>query len=87
MLVNSFNPSQSFNYFFYKKTVQIRDQFFLFTDPEDIIFMWTGRRHATSLLHKVKYARRESRGRGVSPPRTEPRGAGGAPELGVGGGR
>ncbi len=36
MLVSSFNLSQSFKYtpyLFYKKTVQIRDQFFLFMDP------------------------------------------------------
>jgi hypothetical protein len=36
MLVSSFNHSQSFNYtpfLFYKKTVQIRDQFFLNMDP------------------------------------------------------
>ncbi len=37
MLVSSFNLSQSFNYtpyLFLQKTVQIRDQFFLFMDPE-----------------------------------------------------
>jgi hypothetical protein len=36
MLVSSFNLSQSFNYtlyLFYKKTVQIREQFFLYMDP------------------------------------------------------
>jgi hypothetical protein len=36
MLVSSFNLSQSFNYapyLFCKKTVQLRDQFFLYTDP------------------------------------------------------
>ncbi len=36
MLVSSFNLSQSFNYtpdLFYQKTVQIRDQFFLYIDP------------------------------------------------------
>ncbi len=36
MLVSSYNLSQSFNYMtylFYKKTVQIRDKFFLFMDP------------------------------------------------------
>jgi hypothetical protein len=36
MLVSSFNLSQSFNYtpyFFYKRTVQIRDKFFLYLDP------------------------------------------------------
>jgi hypothetical protein len=36
MLVSSFNLSQSFNstpYLFLQKTVQIRDQFFLHTDP------------------------------------------------------
>ncbi len=36
MLVNSFNLSQSFNYthyLFYTKTVQNRDQLFLYTDP------------------------------------------------------
>ncbi len=37
MLINCFNLSQSFNYtpyLFYKKTVQIRDQFFLYNmDP------------------------------------------------------
>ena len=37
MLVSSFKLSQSFNYtpyLFYKKTVQIRDQFFLYMDPD-----------------------------------------------------
>ncbi len=36
MLVSSFNLSQSFNYtpyLFYKKTVQNRDQLFLYMDP------------------------------------------------------
>jgi hypothetical protein len=36
MLVSSFNLSQSFDYaidLFFQKTVQIRDQLFLYTDP------------------------------------------------------
>ncbi len=36
MLVSTFNLSQSFNYtpyLFNQKTVQIRDQFFLYMDP------------------------------------------------------
>ncbi len=36
MLVSSFNLSQSFNYtpyLFFKKTVQIKNQFFLYMDP------------------------------------------------------
>ncbi len=39
MLVSSFNLSQSFNnkpYLFLQKTVQIRDQFFLYMDPKVI---------------------------------------------------
>jgi hypothetical protein len=38
MLVSSFNLSQSFSYkpyLIYKKTVQIRDQFFQYMDPGD----------------------------------------------------
>ncbi len=40
MLVSSFNLLQSFNYtpyLFYKKTVQIRDKFFLYMDPDENI--------------------------------------------------
>ncbi len=41
MLVSNFNLSQSFNYtsyLFYKKTVQIRDQYFMYVNPEKSVF-------------------------------------------------
>ncbi len=50
MLVSSFNLSQSFNYttpyLFYKKTVQIRDQFFLCMDQGDNFPKWDRRNDA-----------------------------------------
>ncbi len=59
MLVSSFNLSQSFNYtpyLFYKKTVQIRDRFFLYMDHE--LSAWEeGKARTHEINIKKGYAR------------------------------